>query len=89
MMFLAEVVFKYRPAYLEKRLNAEVMKLASEMAVRTSMAYLDKEQLLHCAMCAQRFGLRMSKVKYGDRIRDVYLCPNHLKNAIAEQPVPA
>ena len=84
LLWMARIVLKYKPKLLEEKLNAEVMRMSSELSIRTSMAFLDKEGLMHCAFCAQRFGLRLEKVNYGEKIREVYLCQNHLSKAIRE-----
>lgn len=56
-----------------------VMERASEMAVGVTMATMDREGLMHCHRCPQRFGLR----KVGN---NKYACLNHtqeVKAAIA------
>ncbi len=76
---LACFVATHKPERLNQLVRAEVERLSSDVAVRTAMQYLDKQGLLHCALCAQRFGLQRAQLndQAGKRTREVYLCTKH------------
>ena len=57
IILLAKFVYKYKPESLENMMRSEANKLAQDLALRLTMAYLDKERILHCAACPQRMGL--------------------------------
>lgn len=75
---LACFVAKHRPERLNKLVRQEVERLSSEVAVRTAMSFLDKQGFLHCALCAQRYGLQRAQLKNEAGVtREVYLCMKH------------
>ncbi len=75
---LACFVATHKPERLNQLVRAEVERLASDVAVRTAMQYLDKQGFLHCAMCAQRHGLQRAKLMGPEgKGREVYLCQTH------------
>ncbi len=75
---MAKFVATHKPERLNQLVRAEVTKLASDVAVRTAMQYLDRQGFLHCAMCAQRFGLQRAQLRGDDGLsREVYLCGTH------------
>lgn len=59
---------------LDVSLKTRVVALASEVSMNLLMQYLDKEKLLHCEVCAQRFGLR--------RVNGKLYCPKHEQKAM-------
>ncbi len=75
---LAAFVAKHKPERLNQLVRAEVERLSSDVAIRTAMQYLDRQGFLHCAMCAQRFGLQRAKLMGPEgNGREVYLCSKH------------
>ena len=54
-----------------------VMEKASEMSVGITMSILDKERILHCYKCPQRFSLRKVGVNQ-------YACLNHSQEVKAD-----
>lgn len=83
MTRLAALVYRYKPEALDNMVRKEVDKLASDLAIQMSMAYLNRERILHCAACPQRHGLRRKQITHKGELREVYVCPNH-QNAFAE-----
>ncbi len=75
---LCQFVAKHKPERLNALVAAEVKRLSSEVAVRASMEYLDKQGFLHCAFCPQRFGLQRAVLQdeQGQK-REVKLCMKH------------
>jgi len=75
---LACFVATHKPERLNQLVRGEVERLASDVAIRTAMQYLDKQGFLHCAMCAQRYGLQRAQLKTEKgETREVYLCMKH------------
>lgn len=71
-------VAKHKPHRLDQLIRLEVEKLSSEVSVRASMQYLDREGFLHCAFCPQRMGLQRAKLEgENGKSREVYLCMKH------------
>jgi hypothetical protein len=75
--WIAQQVFawldKHQPETMRARIQYHVERIVPEVAMRSAMAYLDKQKLLHCAACPQRFGLHRATV--GER--ETYLCDKH------------
>ena len=67
--FVWTIVFvaKHRPQLLVKFIEEK----ASELATGMTMGILDRERIMHCSLCPNRFGLRKLGMKY--------FCPNHIK----------
>ncbi len=82
---LACFVAAHRPERLNQLIRKEVERIAQDVSVRSAMQYLDREGLLHCAMCAQRFGLQRAKLQdqAAGRSREVYLCMPHYSQSKA------
>lgn len=75
---MAVFVATHRPERLNALIRKQVETLASDVSVRTAMQYLDRQGFLHCAMCAQRFGLQRAKLMESEgQSREVYLCMKH------------
>lgn len=71
-------VMKHKPERLRAYIAKEVNALVQEVSVQASMQYLNRQGLIHCAMCPQRFGLQRAKMvnDKGEK-REVYLCVTH------------
>jgi hypothetical protein len=71
-------VAKHKPERLNSLIKSEVERLSSEVAIRASMEYLNREGILHCAFCPQRMGLQRARLQPEDgKAREVYLCMKH------------
>ena len=60
---LLEFAMKHQPEHMRKQMDSYAQRLASEVAKRTAMDYLDKMRLLHCVSCPQRFGLHRVEIE--------------------------
>jgi len=58
--------------------NAYVLEMATELSIKLTMKILDRERIVHCFQCPQRFGL----TKVGNH----YYCLNHTQGVEANQP---
>lgn len=54
-----------------------ITEQASEMALGVTMAILDRERIVHCARCPQRFSLR--------KVGSSYLCLHHSQEERAKK----
>jgi hypothetical protein len=79
--WLLDWLMKNRPEQLRTAMKAATDKDVQAVALQTTMLYLDRMGLLHCAMCPQRYGLRSAVVEG----RECYLCNAHFSKA--NQPV--
>ncbi len=83
---LAEFVATHKPERLNALVRDEVSRIAQDVSVRSAMKYLDREGFLHCAMCAQRFGLQRAQMmtEAGNK-HEVYLCNKHYSQSGAAE----
>jgi hypothetical protein len=64
---------KNQPEEMQRRIKLIVDRVASDVSIRATMIALERDGLLHCGCCAQRYGLH--RVKILDR--ETYLCDKH------------
>jgi hypothetical protein len=72
---------KHQPEKMKRLIQSHVEKIVPEVALRTSMAYLNKQGILHCAACPQRHGLHRAMINK----REVYLCDKHYSQWQSQQ----
>ena len=80
--WLLHWLMKNQPNELRAAMKAASDKDAQAIALQTTMLYLDRMGLLHCAMCPQRFGLQRTTIEEErGTARDTYLCVVHYSQA--------
>ena len=75
----------HAPERLTLFVNDRARAIAQETAMRVSMEFMNRQGLLHCALCAQRHGLRYAELNMDGEIRRVLVCQTHY-NAAARPP---
>jgi len=70
-----------QPERMKSVIQKHVEEIVPKVAMHSTMAYLDKQKLLHCAACPQRYGLHHVLVNE----REVYLCDRHYSHWQSQQ----
>lgn len=80
--WLMQWLMKNQPEELRSLIKEASDAKAQSVALQTTMLYLDRLGLGHCALCPQRFGLRRTAIADGSGAREVYLCNAHYSEAL-------